>query len=200
MRPTPRTVIGTLAVALGLVWAGPPWPVTRAAEAVEPSEERAWQALRDGAVVLFRHANAPGVGDPPGFTLEDCSTQRNLDDTGREQARGIGHRFTERSIRVGAVLTSQWCRTRETAALAFPGSGRVRDEPAFNSFFGEPDRRSPQTARAREIVVGWRGPGALVITTHQVNITALTGVATSSADGIVVRPGTTEVVGRIRVQ
>lgn len=195
MRPLRRAALGALAGALVL-----PWPVMRIADAAQPSEERAWQALRAGAVVLFRHANAPGVGDPPGFRLEDCSTQRNLDDTGREQARRIGRRFTERGIDVGSVVTSQWCRARETANLAFPGAGRVRDEPAFNSFFGEPDRRSPQTERARAIIAGWRGPGALVITTHQVNITALTGETTSSADGVVVRPGTTEVVGRIRVE
>ncbi|WP_328734790.1 histidine phosphatase family protein [Falsiroseomonas selenitidurans] len=85
--------------------------------------------------MLFRHAVAPGVGDPAGMRLSDCSTQRNLDDTGRNQARLIGEAMRAAGIAVGAVLSSQWCRTMKTAELAFPG--RVMAEPAFNSFFAD---------------------------------------------------------------
>lgn len=187
-RPARRLKIAVALLAAGLLPA--------LVSAADASAERAWQALSDGAVVLFRHANAPGVGDPPGISLADCATQRNLDEAGREQARRIGRRFAERGVRVGAVLTSQWCRARETATLAF-GKAQVREEPAFNSFFGAPDRRSPQTERARAIIAGWRGPGVLVVTTHQVNITALTGVGTASAEGMVVRPPSLEVVGTV---
>ncbi len=151
----------------------------------QPTGTDGWAAMQDGAVVLFRHATAPGGGDPPGFRLADCATQRNLDDTGRDQARRIGQAFRDRGIRVGAVASSQWCRARDTARLAF---GQVPQEvEAFNSFFNTPDRREAQTSAARRYLASWRGPGVLVVTTHQVNITALTGITPASGEGIVVR-------------
>lgn len=161
------------------------------------SEDTAWAALRQGGIVLFRHANAPGGGDPAGMRIGDCTTQRNLDDRGRAQARSIGEAFRSRGIAVGRVLTSQWCRARETAELAFPGRGQ--DEPAFNSFFGDRSKGPAQTAVARRVLEAWRGPGALVVTTHQVNITELTGIVPASGEGIVVRmdDGAVRVVGRI---
>ena len=73
----------------------------RSAQASE--DQAAWAALKDGAIVLLRHANAPGGGDPPGMRLNDCTTQRNLDDAGRAQARRIGAMFRERAIEVGRV-------------------------------------------------------------------------------------------------
>jgi phosphohistidine phosphatase SixA len=145
------------------------------------------EVSRPGAVVLIRHANAPGVGDPDGFRLDDCPTQRNLDDAGRAQARRLGEEFKRRAVQVASVLTSQWCRTRDTARLAF---GEARDEPAFNSFFRKsPAQRDEQTAKARALVTAWKGPGTLVVVTHQVNITALTGVGAASSEAVVVRPG-----------
>jgi phosphohistidine phosphatase SixA len=157
----------------------------------------AWDALRQGAVLLVRHANAPGMGDPAGFQLGDCRTQRNLDRTGREQARRLGDQFASRRIAVGAVLASQWCRTKDTAELAFPN--RVREEAAFNSFFDDGTRQPAQTAAALDILKRWKGPGALVVVTHQVNVTALTGVVPASGEGVVVRSTADgiEVVGRV---
>ena len=157
----------------------------------------AWPEIPDGAIVLFRHANAPGVGDPPGHRLSDCSTQRNLDDTGREQARRIGQTFRARKVPVRRVLSSQWCRTRETAELAFPGL--VRDEPLFNSFFEDQSSAPAKTAAALALLKRWRGPGVLVVSTHQVNITALTGATVASGEGVVARVGAggLEVVGRV---
>src|SRR6266852_9607778 len=78
-----------------------------------------WAILNGGAshVVLVRHADAPGEGEPASFRLDDCSTQRNLGDKGREEARLLGTVFRERGINVAKVLTSRWCRSRETAAL-----------------------------------------------------------------------------------
>lgn len=157
----------------------------------------AWSALQPGSVVLFRHALAPGGGDPPGFKLDDCRTQRNLSDEGRAQALRIGQAFMARGIVVGAVWSSQWCRTRETADIAFP---RQRlDQPAFNSFFGDRDGAPEQTRAAQALLAGWRGPGVLVVSTHQVNITALTGISPASGEGIVVKPGPQglSVLGRI---
>lgn len=160
--------------------------------------ERAWEHLGEpGAIILFRHAHAPGTGDPAGFVLEDCSTQRNLDDRGRSQSRAIGEAFRERGIAVGRVLSSQWCRAKETAELAFPG--QVREEAAFNSFFGNRADEPEATAKARGILAGWQGPDALVVITHQVNITALTGTAPASGEGIVARmeSGQLVVLGRL---
>jgi phosphohistidine phosphatase SixA len=158
------------------------------------------EAARPGAVVLFRHATAPGVGDPAGFKLDDCATQRNLSDSGRAEARRLGTLFRQKKIAVGAVLTSQWCRTRETARLAF-GEQVPRDEPAFNSFFQESSaQREAQVARSRELIAHWNGPGTLVVVTHQVNITALAGTNPSSAEGVVLRAapgGELKVVGTI---
>lgn len=145
-----------------------------------------WDAVSEGSIVLFRHANAPGVGDPDHFKLGDCSTQRNLDELGRQQSRSIGEQFRARKITVGRVLTSQWCRTRETAQLAFPGL--PVEAPAFNSFFDDRSTSTAQTEQALQILTRWRGAGVLVVVTHQVNITALTDVVPSSGEGVVVKP------------
>lgn len=150
---------------------------------------QAWDALRSpGAIVLFRHALAPGGGDPAGFVAGDCTTQRNLSEEGQNQARRIGTVIRQNGVQVGAVWHSEWCRTRDTARLAFPSmtAPALRAEPAFNSFFGRPDSEPAQTAAARKLLMGWRGPGALVVVTHQVNITALTGVVPQSGEGVVV--------------
>lgn len=161
------------------------------------SEPPGQTQVANGAVVLFRHADAPGVGDPPGFKLGDCSTQRNLGATGREQARKLGERLRAQGVRPARVLTSQWCRARETAELAFPGQAEA--SPAFNSIFDERARSATQTAEARALLLGWRGPGVLMVFTHQVNINALSGVTTQSGEGVVLqRQGESMVVtGRI---
>lgn len=162
------------------------------------AEAAAWQALRDGGIVLFRHAIAPGGGDPPGMRLGECSTQRNLDATGRAQARRIGEALRAQGVAVGAVLASEWCRTMETAELAFPGA--ARPEPAFNSFFADRAAGPARTEAARALLRAWQGPGALFVSTHQVNITALTGIVPASGEGVVVQVagGALAVVGRIR--
>lgn len=169
--------------------------------ALSASAADAWPDLtQPGAIVLFRHATAPGIGDPAEFKLNVCSTQRNLDDRGRAEARQLGEQFRSRKIVVGAVLTSQWCRGRETARLAF--GDLAKDEPAFNSSFrASAEISDAQTTQARAILSRWRGPGTLVVVTHQVNITALTGVGATSAEGVVVRSaadGRLKLVGSIR--
>lgn len=157
-----------------------------------------WLAMDDGAAVLMRHAEAPGGGDPPGFRLDDCATQRNLDEVGRDQARRIGQAFRERGIRVGRVLSSRWCRARDTARLAF--GEPVQEVEVFDSFFGTPQRREARTADARQLLRQWRGPGVLVVITHQVNITALTGVFPAPGEAVVlnVRDADLPLLGRIR--
>ncbi len=96
------------------------------------------------------------------------------------------------------MLASRWCRTTETAELAFPG--RVEAAPAFNSFFADRGSAPAQTEAARAILVGWNGPGALFVSTHQVNITALTGIVPAPGEGVVLRRqgDAVIVIGRIR--
>lgn len=167
------------------------------------AQDAAWAVLRAGGLVLFRHAIAPGGGDPVGMRLGDCATQRNLDEAGRTQARRIGAAFREAGVAVGAVLVSEWCRTRETAEIAFPGLARA--EPAFNSFFADRGVAEARTDAARDILLRWPGPGALVAVTHQVNIAALTArlgaaIVPASGEGVVLRrqDGGLLVAGRIR--
>ncbi len=168
-----------------------------AAERATVRSTDGWDSVRNGAIVLLRHAQAPGIGDPPGIRVGNCSTQRNLSEAGRAQSCLIGEAFRTRGVTVGRVLTSQWCRCRETAELAFPG--QVNDEPAFNSFFETRNNEPAQTDAARAILKAWSGPGVLVVVTHQVNITALTGATSGSGEGTVVQlsDGKLTVVGSI---
>jgi phosphohistidine phosphatase SixA len=167
-------------------------------QATARADDAPWELLKEpGTIVLFRHANAPGVGDPAGFSLGDCATQRNLDERGRAEARAIGAGLRERGIAVGRVLSSQWCRARDTAQLAFPG--RVVEEPAFNSFFGTRQDEASATVAALDVMGKWDGPGAMVVVSHQVNISALTGEVPRPGEGIVIRidGGKTIVLGRL---
>lgn len=184
--PPRRSLLIPLLLALGA------WPGTARAD------EAAWGALRQGGIVLFRHAIAPGGGDPAGMRLGDCASQRNLDAAGRDQARRIGHAMRAAGIGIGKVLSSEWCRTLETAELAFPG--RVAAEPAFNSFFADREAGPARTAAARRVLLGWDGPGALFVSTHQVNIFGLTGILPTSGEGVVLRRDGERlvVVGRIQ--
>ncbi len=135
---------------------------------------------------------------PAGFSLADCDTQRNLGELGRAQAVRIGARFRQQKVKVGKVLASQWCRTTETAQAAFPG--QVEAAAVFNSFFQDRSQGNPQTDMARALLLAWDGPSALVVVTHQVNITALSDVVPASGEGIVLRRvgRALRLVGRIR--
>ena len=159
-----------------------------------------WQALRSGGhVALLRHAVAPGTGDPPEFMIGDCATQRNLSDEGRRQAQRIGARFRDNGIERAAVFSSQWCRCRETATLL--DLGPVTELPILNSFFREFERRDSQTQRLRHWIAEQALNEALVLVTHQVNITALTGVYPRSGELVVIRrdpSGEIQAVGTIR--
>ena len=149
------------------------------------SEQAAWKALRrDGAIALVRHGDAPGVGDPAGWKLGDCPTQRNLSDAGRAQARAVGAKLKAERIAVAQVLASPWCRTLETAALL--GAGAVRTEATFANAFVLSERRGELTAGARALIGKWRGPGTLLVVTHGENIQLLTGRTPATAELVVV--------------
>lgn len=151
------------------------------AQAVVASE---WDALREpGAVAIMRHALAPGTGDPAEFTLDACDTQRNLDASGRAQAQAIGAAMRAEGIVFDAIWTSQWCRCRDTAVLLELGA--VRDEPLLNSFFRNRADGPVQTDTLRSLLA--ESDQRVLMVTHQVNITALTGVFPGSGEVIVIR-------------
>lgn len=158
-----------------------------------------WTALRSGGhVALLRHAIAPGAGDPPQFALRDCGTQRNLSDEGREQAVRIGARFAENGIPAARVFSSQWCRCLETARLL--GLGPIQELPVLNSFFRRYERRDTQTKELREWLAAQDFDAPMVLVTHQVNISALTGTYLAEGTLVVIRrtgDGEISVVGVI---
>lgn len=149
-------------------------------------EAALWHALRSGGhIALMRHALAPGTGDPPHFKLGDCTTQRNLSAAGRAQATRIGERFRANGIKSARVLSSQWCRCIDTAELL--GLAPVEALPTLNSFFRNKGGGARQTKDLRDWIDNQDLDGALVLVTHQVNITALTDVFPKSGAIIVVR-------------
>lgn len=161
-----------------------------------------WQQLRseDGLVILYRHAIAPGGGDPAGFRLGDCSTQRNLSAEGREQARDIGRELRRNRVPVDEVRSSRWCRARDTARLM--DVGPVRATPALDSVFtASASRAARQERQTRQLIRAHRDQeGVLLLVGHQANIIDLTGVAPASGEGVVVRAdrrGRITVVDRI---
>ena len=140
-----------------------------------------------GYVLLLRHSYAPGVGDPDNFKLNDCSTQRNLSDVGRQDAKDVGAWLQRREIKIFRVETSRWCRAKETAQLL--GLGKVRLNKNLDSLFEEADALNhPQTAAVRRQIQNHRNKtGLLVLVGHYVNIAALTGVGVASGEGILVK-------------
>lgn len=156
------------------------------ARGAEMDEAALWKTLQSGGhIVMIRHALAPGSGDPPDFDVNDCATQRNLSDRGRDQARAIGAAFRERNVPVGDVLTSAWCRCKETADLAF---GAVHIWPPLNSFW---ENRPAGPAQVRKIQARLKQPvekGNLFLVTHFINISHAAGEGVGSGEAVVVRP------------
>lgn len=167
-------------------------------------EAAAWAALRAGGhVALIRHASTEaGLGDPPGYKLDDCATQRNLSARGREESRRLGERFRKEGVNVERVFTSPWCRCRDTAKEAF---GKADDWEALSSFFDDRSRAEGLTERVKNRIGTYstrRPKGTIVMVTHNVNIAALTGVSAGTGEVVVVRPDGCcglKVVGRIAI-
>jgi phosphohistidine phosphatase SixA len=161
-----------------------------------------WQMIKaPGHFVMVRHALAPGTGDPEGFTIGKCDTQRNLSEKGRAQAKRIGQRFREHGIKQAQVYSSQWCRCLETADLM--GLGPVNELAAINSFFGNFQLERPQTRQLSEWLKKRKIDQPLVLITHQVNITAFTDIFPASGEMVVIRrtdSGEFRVVGTIQIE
>jgi phosphohistidine phosphatase SixA len=177
-------------------------PFTSAAHAADNNPAALIKALQAGGhVILLRHATTePGIGDPSGYRLEDCKSQRNLSAAGRQEAKQLGEWLRARKVPIGDVRSSLWCRCLDTARLAF---GKAAAWAPLNSFFDQQGMREPATAAARQQLRSMK-PGAdnAVWVTHQVNITALTGVTPAMGEMVVVKVDGAEqpaVLGRIRV-
>jgi broad specificity phosphatase PhoE len=142
------------------------------------------ELAKPGRVLMLRHANAPGTGDPPGFRIEDCATQRNLDAAGREQATALGRQLAQTGTVRARVYSSQWCRCLETARLL--GLGAVEVLPALNSFYATPQETASRMARLRDFLARLPPDGApVILVTHQFTIAEITGAGTPSGGGSV---------------
>ena len=178
-----------LALMAALVWAPLAW-----------ADEALWALLKGGGqVVLIRHAlTTPGVGDPPGMKISECATQRNLSDEGRGHARQLGEAFRQRGVVVGGLLSSPWCRSIETAKLAF---ARTPDlTPALGNLFGRSEESGRQLAGLRPLAGQIPAKGNTVMLSHGSTILALTGISPDTAEMVVLTPhggGRFTVAGRM---
>jgi phosphohistidine phosphatase SixA len=167
--------------------------LTGAAQATESG----WALLREGGhVVLIRSAMAPGTGEPHNFEIDKCRTQRNLSERGRQQARKIGALIAARAAPVELVLTSRYCRTRETARLAF---GDSEDFTPLDPPSEDEDERAVQIEAILQEIRDYSGSGNLILVTHLETIKALTGEPAREGEAVIVRPDEEKlhILGRI---
>ena len=154
-----------------------------------------------GHILMIRHALAPGSGDPANFRVGDCTTQRNLDDRGRNQAINIGTWLRTKDIDAARVYSSQWCRCLETARLL--EMGPVTELPALNSFYELTQNREPNLKALRKFIAEQPSDGDLIIlVTHFVTISAIADEAVSSGEGVLLKlneDAPYEIVGRLNL-
>ncbi len=145
--------------------------------------------LKDGQhVLLMRHADAPGFGDPAGYQLDQCSTQRNLGEAGRAQSVAIGEWLTQQGVLTAKVLSSAWCRCLETARLM--AKGTVLTEKTLGSFFDDMHLEKAQTAEMQKMIATQllqSKSTPLILVTHHVNIQAFTGKVVGVGDMVLVK-------------
>ncbi len=146
-----------------------------------------WDPAKDGdKIILIRHSKAPGSGDPSGFKIKDCKTQRNLNQEGILQSIKIGKLFKKNKINIDQVLSSQWCRCKDTAKYAFR---KYKEFSALNSTFQSPyDKNAKaQLKELKEYIQKWNGNGGnLILVTHYVIISAITDVAPRSGEIVII--------------
>ena len=150
------------------------------------SSEQNWKPAQEGnKIILIRHSLAPGGGDPAGFKINDCKTQRNLNRVGINQSKKIGKLFKKNKVLIDQVLTSQWCRCKDTAKYAF---GDYKEFTALNSTFQSPydKNETKQLKQLYSFVKKWDGKGKnLVLVTHYSIITAITNAVPSSGEIVI---------------
>lgn len=181
-------LICTLLMLPVLAWANP-------SDTVQQDPWVIWKL--PGVHAVMRHATAPGTGDPDGFTLGVCSTQRNLSAAGRAEARAFGQRVRSNGVRISKVYSSQWCRCKHTAQEM--ALGDAAELPALNSFFQERDKSGEQTRALLAFIEKLPPNENVLFVTHQVNITSLTGVYPSAGEVVLFRfeNGRVKVLGQI---
>ena len=179
-----RRLLGQWSSAVALALVGTPGGVHAQPERSAGSAEllRAWR--QSGGALLIRHAaTEAGLGDPAGFTLGQCRTQRNLSEAGRQASRAFGAWLQAQNFKPDAVLSSQWCRCQDTARLAF---GQFEDWPALNSTFaGQGDPAAQQKALLARLRALPQGRTEVWVT-HQVIMTGLTGAYPGMGEGFLV--------------
>ena len=162
------------------------------------ASNQAWNLAQEGnKILLIRHSLAPGGGDPPGFKINDCKTQRNLNRTGINQSKKIGKFFKKNKVPVDQVLSSQWCRCKDTAKYAF---GNFKEFTALNSTFQPPYNKNEgkQLKELYKFIKKWDGKGKnLVLITHYSIITAVSNAVPSSGE-IVITDKNFKVLGTIQ--
>ena len=162
------------------------------------ASEQTWDIAQEGnKIILIRHSLAPGGGDPVGFKIDDCKTQRNLNKKGINQSKKIGKLFQKNKVLIDQVLSSQWCRCKDTAKYAF---GEYKELTALNSTFQSPFDKNEvrQLKELYNYVKKWNGNGKnLVLITHYSIITAVTNAVPRSGE-IVVTDKNFKVLGTIQ--
>ena len=157
-----------------------------------------WEEVREGnKIILIRHALAPGGGDPSSFKIGDCKTQRNLNKVGIEQSKKIGKIFKDNKIPIDIVLSSEWCRCKDTAFYAFR---EFKEFSALNSTFSPPynENETRQVKEIEKYLMNWKGEGKnLILVTHYSIITAITNAVPSSGE-IVITDKNLNVIGTIK--
>ena len=169
--------------------------------AMAQDQAAAWSLLRQpGHAVFMRHSEAPGYADPPGYSLDDCSTQRNLVDSGRAHARRTGEAFRRNGITFQRVLTSPWCRCKETARLAI---GQDADVFApLSNLIGRQQHAAEQIAALKAYLATLDASTRVLFVTHGIVINALTGISPASGEMVIVKlgpSGDVVVAGRLLV-
>ena len=161
----------------------------------------AWALLKQpGHVAFMRHSDAPGYGDPPRYRLDDCTTQRSLSDKGRAHARRTGEAFRAHDVAFDRVLTSPWCRCKETARLAVGTEAEVF--APLSNLVGRPEHRDPQVKALKAYLAALGADTRMLFVTHGIVINALTGVSPASGEIVIVkvgRGGEPKVAGRLKV-
>ena len=137
-----------------------------------------------GKLIFIRHAYAPGGGDPKNFNINDCSTQRNLSENGRIQSRKIGNFFTKNKIKIEKVYSSEWCRCKETASLAFKN---FKTKSFLNSFFSSKfaQNKNSQMRDFQKFLLDWDEKTNLIFITHYVVISEILDYPSSSGEIII---------------
>ena len=160
------------------------------------SVEEVLTSLKEGGKIIFiRHALAPGNGDPENFDLNDCSTQRNLNQRGIEQSKFIGNIFNKNQIKIENVYSSEWCRCIDTAKFAFKN---YQTFSALNSFYDIrfEANEERQITQLKEFINQWNGKENIIFVTHFVVISSMLNIGTSSGE-IVITDKNLNIIGSI---